>query len=285
MSVITMSSRARLSRKSIALLAAFTILLSLLAQAGFGAGLPGAEAAHITPVTVLDTGGLDQVDTGGGAQFDITGATVGHGEFGFAWDETDLTGNNSSDTCTYFLEPDGSVTAVCYSVQFEDDGTVTSGFPVSYVLACTEAQYSNGKCTGNTPISTEYSATCTAPSLVDPYFGDADDDQDLEASCVINELTGDVDGLLLLNTCSKASASQSSLSNDCLFSEIPAFLQLTKVVTNNTTPATDFTLTATGTDTISGAGETQLIPVTPGRLFAQRVRPGHLRADKPDLLH
>lgn len=106
-----------------------TILVTLLLLASLFASASLATATHLPLVTVLDAGGIDQIDTGNGAQQDITGAIIGHGEFGWAWDETVLSGNNSSDTCTYFRESDGSVTAVCYSVQYEDDGTITSGFP------------------------------------------------------------------------------------------------------------------------------------------------------------
>jgi uncharacterized repeat protein (TIGR01451 family) len=244
------------------------LVFLLVGGVAFG-GLTDARADHIPSVIVLDSGGIDQIDTGNGAQQDLAGAIVGpHGFFGFAWDETDLSGANSSDTCTYFGEPDNTVTAVCYSVEFDDspDGIV-DGFPTAVVYSCTEKQYSNGKCAGNTPVSSEYSVACTAPALVAPYFGtDLDDDDDLQATCTLTAIAdpAPVDSLLLLNTCTKPSASPSSLSNDCLFGEIPAFLQLTKEVLDGDKLATDFTLTATGADTISGNGDTQLIPVTPG---------------------
>ena len=79
-----------------------TVLLISL----FGAGLGSPALAQETFVTVLDDQGPDQLDQAndpGGSQQDITGARLGNqGSFGWAWDETDLSGNNSIDTCTYF---------------------------------------------------------------------------------------------------------------------------------------------------------------------------------------
>jgi hypothetical protein len=165
-----------------------TVLLISL----FGAGLGSPALAQESFVTVLDDQGPDQLDQAndpGGSQQDITGARLGNqGSFGWAWDETDLSGNNSIDTCTYFEEPDGTVTSVCYSVQFEPDGSITSGFPVYEVYDCGSTyDGAQQKCTGFNQLSTQYTATCGDPAVVPSYFGPPDfpvDDQpDLQADC------------------------------------------------------------------------------------------------------
>jgi hypothetical protein len=245
-----------------------TVLLISL----FGAGLGSPALAQESFVTVLDDQGPDQLDQAndpGGSQQDITGARLGNqGSFGWAWDETDLSGNNSIDTCTYFEEPDGTVTSVCYSVQFEPDGSITSGFPVYEVYDCGSTyDGAQQKCTGFNQLSTQYTATCGDPAVVPSYFGPPDfpvDDQpDLQADCKITLPDGSLaDDLLLLNTCTKTSASPSSNSNDCLFSDAVGFLQLLKVLPLDVTatPA-DFTLTA---GTLSGTAPVAQSPVTAG---------------------
>ena len=244
-----------------AIFAAFALVASALTITGLAAS--PAAAATIIP----DTGGYDQIDQGMGAQQDIAGVAIDGTTFAFAWDEPSLTGNNSSDTCTYFQEEDGTVTSICYSVQFDNDGSITSGFPQYTVYDC-GTTYGNGKCTGNNPVSAEYSVTCTDPVLVAPYFAQ-DPDQDLEASCTLAGLNGnDPNDLQYVNTCTKPSASPSSLSNDCIFdpgAPDPGFLQLIKVVTDGSAVPTDFVLSATnGTETVSGAGSTEIQPVSTG---------------------
>ena len=210
-------------------------------------------AAALTIVN--DTGGYDQIDQGNGAQQDISGVFFDGATFGFAWDEPQLSGNNTSDICTYFEEPDNSVTSICYSVAFDGAG----GFTTIFVVLDCGSTYGNGKCTGNNPVSTEYSVSCTDPSLVNPYFPQ-DPDQDLEAQCTLVGLNGN-DPLLLeyVNTCTKPSASPSSLSNDCVFGPgdpDPGRLQLVKIVDGGAAAPVDFVLEAANTtDTvISEAG-------------------------------
>ncbi|NNC81626.1 MAG: DUF11 domain-containing protein [Acidimicrobiales bacterium] len=253
-------------RTAVAVFAAFALFATVLAQAGFGAGLDAASAA---PLIIPDTGGHDQIDQGMGAQQDIAGVAIDGNTFAFAWDEPTLSGNNSTDTCTYFLEPDNTVTGVCYSVTFggldaNDDPIYNKSF-VAYDCGTT---YGNGKCTGNNPASSDYSVTCQDPVLVDPYFTE-DLDQDLQASCTILDSDDNAPTeLQYINTCTKPSASASSLSNDCIFDPKlpdPGFLQLLKVVADGTAMPTDFVLTATnGTETVSGAGSTELQPVSTG---------------------
>ena len=220
--------------------------------------------AQETFVTVVDDQGPDMLDQGtdpGNSQQDITGARIGdQGSFGWAWDETDLSGNNSIDTCTYFEETDGTVVSVCYSVQFEPDGTVTTGFPEFEVYDCGMTyDGAQQKCTGNNPVSTDYALTCEDPVQVPSYFT-PDDQPDLQADCLLTLANGDpADDLLLLNTCTKTSASPSSNSNDCLFSDAVGFLQLEKVVVDGDAVPADFTLTA---GTLTGTAPVALSPVT-----------------------
>lgn len=98
--------------------------------------------------------------------------------------------------------------------------------------------------------------------MIQHFTGDPD--QDLQATCTLTGLNGNsVDNLQLLNTCSKPSASPASLSNDCLFSELPAYLKLVKVVQDGRLPG-DRTLYWDGTGTNDGfvAGDnTQFVPV------------------------
>ena len=231
-------------------------------------------AIHLPSVIIVDSQGPDQLDQAndpGNSQQDLAGAIIApHGEFGWAWDEIDLSGNNSIDTCTYFEESDGSVTSVCYTARFNSDGTVQNGFPIIATYDCgTTYDSSQQKCTGNNSISTEYSATCTDPAQVTSYF-QPDDQLDLEASCQLirDDINADpIDDLLLLNTCSKTSDSPSSNSNDCIFEELPAFLQLVKAFD----PAgdgniEDWTVSASsgGTVVLSAAGITPVSPVEQG---------------------
>jgi len=236
--------------------------------------LCGVGAAHAQPLIIPDTGGYDQLDGGGSStsQKDLSGVFVDGNMFGFAWDETDLSGNNSSDTCTFFQAPDTTVHAVCYSVQFEPDGSITPGFPSFFVEHCVanngSSTYGNSKCTGNNPTSSDYTASCDAPILVTSYFGAEDDDDDLQAKCTITGLGGnDAAELQLINTCTKPSASPSSVSSDCIFDPNepdPGFLKLEKVIVDGTAVPTDFTLTATGPNTLTGDGSTVVTPVIAG---------------------
>ena len=227
-----------------------------------------ATAQTETFVTVVDDQGPDQLDQAtdpGNSQQDLTGARIGdQGSFGWAWDEIDLSGNNSIDTCTYFEETDGTVTSVCYSVQFDagDPPTVTDGFPMFEVYDCgTTYDGAQQKCTGNNPVSTDYALTCGDPVQVPSYFT-PDDQPDLQADCSLMLANGDpADDLLLLNTCTKTSASPSSNSNDCLFSDAVGFLQLEKVVVDGNAMPSDFTLTA---GTLTGTAPVALSPVTAG---------------------
>lgn len=137
------------------------------------------------------------------------------------------------------------MTSVCYSVQFEPDGTITNGFPQYEIYSC-EDTYDGAqqKCTGNNPVSTEYAVTCGEPVVVPSYFT-PDDQDDLQADCRVTNTDGSTaTDLLLLNTCTKTSASPSSNSNDCLFSDAVGFLQLEKVVVDGDATGADFTLTA-----------------------------------------
>ena len=245
-------------RKRSALLVAF---LTFIAGVGILAASP-ATAQTETFVTVVDDQGPDQLDQGtdsGNSQQDITGARIGdQGSFGWAWDETDLSGNNSIDTCTYFEEADGTVISVCYSLEFEQDGSVSSGFPAFSVYDC-GSDYSGAqqKCTGGNsiPVATDYTVDCGDPVLAPSYFT-PDDQLDLQADCTLSPS----DDLLLLNICTKTSASPSSGSNDCLFSDAVGFLQLEKVVLDGAATGADFTLTA---GTLTGQGPTvALSPVT-----------------------
>ena len=221
-----------------------------------------------TFVTVVDDQGPDQLDQAndpGNSQQDITGARIGNqGSFGWAWDETDLSGNNSIDTCTYFEEPDGTVVAVCYSVQFDPGGSVTSGFPTYDVYDCgTTYSGAQQKCTGNNPIAADYTVVCQDPAQVPSYFT-PDDQPDLQANCTLyNSPAGTpAIGLPLLNTCTKTSASPSSNSNDCLFSDAVGFLQLDKVVVDGDASPADFTLTA---GTLSGTAPVRAVTRYCGR--------------------
>ena len=224
--------------------------------------LTHAQGTTETFATVVDDQGpdqLDQANDSGSSQQDITGARIGsQGSFGWAWDEIDLSGNNSIDTCTYFEEPDGTVVSACYSVQFEPDGSVTSGFPQFELYDCgTTYSGSQQKCTGNNPVSADYNLSCDNPMVVSSFFT-PDDQPDLQADCKLTLPNGDPAGLLLLNTCTKTSASPSSNSNDCLFSDPVGFLELEKVVTGGPANPTDFTIAAGG---LSGNGIVQLAPV------------------------
>ena len=239
-------------------------LLDTSADSAYPAAIPGSgpfvgpfEGLYMAAALTIinDSGGYDQIDQGNGAQQDIAGVFFDGATFGFAWDEPQLSGNNTSDICTYFEEPDNSVTSICYSVAFDGAGGFTTIFEV---LDC-GSTYGNGKCTGNNPVSTQYSVSCTDPSLVDPYFPQ-DPDQDLEAQCTLVGLNGN-DPLLLeyVNTCTKPSASPSSLSNDCVFDPgdpDPGRLQLVKIVDGGAAVPVDFVLEAANTtDTvISEAG-------------------------------
>ncbi len=253
-------STSRLGRRGRMVLMLFALLPSFLAFTGLA---PTPAAAAETFVTVVDDQGPDQLDQAndpGNSQQDITGARIGNeGSFGWAWDETDLSGNNSIDTCTYFEEADGTVISVCYSVQFDPGGTVTAGFPTFEVYDCgTTYDGAQQKCTGNNPVSTDYVVSCGDPVQVPSYFT-PDDQPDLQADCTLTLANGDpADNLLLLNTCTKTSASPSSNSNDCLFSDAVGFLQLVKVVADGDASPGDFTLTA---GTLTGPGP--LVPLSP----------------------
>lgn len=248
-------------RKKIGVGTTLAVVASVLFVSAVAVQPAGAQAELF--VTVLDDQGPDQLDQAndpGNSQQDLSGARIGdQGSFGWAWDEIDLSGNNSIDTCTYFEEADGTVIAVCYSVQFESDGTITAGFPTFEVYDCgTTFTGSQQKCTGNNPISTDYSTTCQNPIQVASYFT-PDDQPDLQADCALSGVNGnDPADLLLLNTCTKTSASPSSNSNDCLFSDAVAFIQLEKVVASGDAVPSDFTLNA---GTISGPGP--LVPFSP----------------------
>ncbi|MDH4309861.1 MAG: hypothetical protein OEX04_20500, partial [Acidimicrobiia bacterium] len=232
-------------------------------------GAMPALADHIPPVTVTDSQGPDQLDQAndpGGSQQDLTAAIIApHGAFGWAWDETNLSGNNSIDTCTYFEEADGTVTSVCYSVQFDDASTITAGFPVYAVYDCgLDYSGSQQKCNGNNPVSTQYAVSCETPVIVDSYFT-PDDQPDLQAECQLTGLNGNsVEGLRLLNTCTKTSASPSSNSNDCIFEELPAFLQLVKEVADADASLWTMTASAGGVVVLSADGISPLSPVEEG---------------------
>ncbi len=232
-----------------------------------------AEAAHLPSTTLLDDGGIDNIDGGGGAtsQSDITAAIIGHNEFGWAWDETSLSGANSHDVCTYFDaggDPTvGDVVAVCYKVEYENNGSLSPGFPELRIYDC-DTTYDPGqqKCTGNNSLITDGSitATCSDPSVVPAYFG-ADPDADNQVDCQLGGPA--IDDLTMLNICSKSGESASSASKDCIFGAPPAFLQLVKVLdpaAPGPVPVTGFQLTATGPETITGAGGTLVLPVPAG---------------------
>ena len=242
-------------------------LIGLLVVLGFFPA--NASALDIIP----DTGGHDQIDQGNGAQQDIAGVSFDENTFSFAWDEPSLSGNNSSDVCSYFQNPGSvDVTSICYSVTFDN-----IDYETEYEIYTCEGTYGNGKCTGNNGTSTEYAISCTDPVLVAPYFT-ADPDEDLQASCTLTGLNGnDPADLQYINTCTKPSASPASLSNDCIFDPDlpdPGFLQLIKEVDGGTAIPEDFTLTATKTITlddgttdtlsISGDGSTGVETVLSG---------------------
>ncbi|NNE73777.1 MAG: hypothetical protein HKN26_08950, partial [Acidimicrobiales bacterium] len=267
-----------------ALMAASLVIAETAYNALSDSKVPSAAAAHIPLTSLLDDGGIDNVDGGGGAtsQSDLTAALVGHDEFGWAWDETALSGANSHDVCTYFDasgDPTtGDVTAVCYKVEYEGDGSVSPGFPQIAVYDCgTTYDPAQGKCTGNNPLITDGSvtATCTDPGIVPAYFG-ADDDADNQVTCVLaGSAVGD---LTLLNICSKSGESPSSASKDCIFGEPPAFLQLVKALdpaAPGPVPVEGFQLTAIGPETITGAGGTLVLPVPAGSYtLSEAAAPG-----------
>lgn len=258
----TLGGRKKRSTRKVAV--GVTTAVAMFASVLFSTGAAvGAQADPTTEtfVTIVDDQGPDQLDQAndpGNSQQDISGARVGsEGSFGWAWDETDLSGNNSIDTCTYFQETDGSVVSLCYSVQFEPDGTVTDGFPTFEVYDCGSSRYDGGqqKCTGNNPLAGGYTVDCTNPEEVASYFA-GDNQPDLQADC---SLTPN-DDLLLLNTCTKTSASPSSNSNDCLFSDAVGFVQLEKVVLGDTADPSAFILNA---GPVSGSGPVvELSPIT-----------------------
>ena len=238
-----------------------------------------ASADHAASVFITDVNGMDGDPNSVAEQSDLTGVLVGpHGEFGFAWDETDLNGANSSDTCTYYLEPDDSVTAVCYSVQYAD-GVVTD--PLYEIYDCENTyQPGNLKCTGTRPVSDEYDVECSAPEVADPPYFEDDDDADLFASCQLIGLNGnDVDALLLINTCSKPSASPSSDSKDCIFTGSVVFLAMTKVVADGSALPTDWTLAAVGPNAVSGDGQVDPVPLSPGTYALTETGTAPITAD------
>lgn len=220
----------------------------------------GAGPAVAAMTTILDIGGIDQIDQGHGDQMDVTAFTRDGATFGVAFDETSLSGNNSLDACTYLRESDGTVTAIC--------GSYANGVFTYEVLDC-GTDYKGGKCTGNSPTSQEYTATCTLTDV--PGFFTGDDNPDAYMQCTLTATslaTTPVTKLKYINTCSKASGSPSSLSNDCIFELDSPELRLLKVVSDGPAVATDFTLTATqsgGTGyVVSAAGDTGLVQVPAG---------------------
>ena len=233
-------------------------------------------ADHVPSVPVLDTGGHDQIDIGNGAQDDITVTIISpHGGFGWAWDETSLNGTNSLAACTYFQDVNGEVSAVCYSVDITN-GVVDEEITTVFDCDNTGYDFDTLKCAGNSAISTDYDATCELGGNdpnngVDPYFPQ-DGDNDLLVNCTITDSNGDEPvGLSLLNTCSKPSATESSASKDCVFSEEPAFLQLVKVVDGGTLIPEDWTLSASSGDFVfstngvsPGMGEPTISPIEVG---------------------
>ena len=230
-------------------------------------------ADHFPTTPVLDAGGIDNVDGGGSStsQSDITATLIGHNEFGWAWDETSLSGSNSHDVCTYFDE-DGDVAttddvlAVCYKIEYNQDGSVADGFPIFETYFCGSTYDPNQqKCTGGTPplYTGDLTVVCGDPMTVTAYFTN-DPDPDLEVLCTMEGAIAET--AVLLNTCSKSGESPSSASKDCIFGEAPAFLELIKVLEDGGNALEeDFTLLAEGEngEILSGNGITPLTPVTP----------------------
>ena len=239
------------------------------------------QADHVPSVPIFDTGGYDQIDIGNGAQDDISVTIISpHGGFGWAWDETSLNGNNSLAACTYFQDGDGEVSAVCYSVDITN-GVVDD--EVTAVFDCDATGYDFGtlKCAGNSATSTDYNASCELaddgdgdPNTdfgVSPFFNqapDVDPDNDLLVNCEITNVDNSVaTDLVLLNTCSKPSATESSASKDCIFTVAPGFLQLVKKIDPpEDGNVMDWLLEASlnGELKVSGNGETAVVPVEVG---------------------
>ena len=183
---------------------------------------------------IADDQGEDELDSDandpGGSQKDLSGVRLfDDGNIGWTWDEPGFpSGANSLDTCTYWNEGGNlnttNVIVLCYSTQLETGGG-GGGTVVSSVVVyeCGDG-YDAGlqKCGGNSAVSTRYTATCDdPPEEVDPVFS-GDNNKDFKVDCVLTA-TGNappVDELRYLNTCSKASESESSVSDDCAFAEV-----------------------------------------------------------------
>jgi len=256
------------SLRNVAAIATAAVVIAAVAI--FGSGLLAQPASAQQGLIIPDTGGHEQIDQGNGAQLDIAGVGVMGDMIEFAWDEPLLSGNNSSDACSYWQEPDGTVTALCYSVTFIDPAIPT--YDTMWTVYDCGTSYGNGKCTGNNPTSSDYTAACIDPILVAPYFAADDPDDDLQAKCTLTGLNGNdptID-LQYINTCTKPSASPSSLSNDCIFDpdSDPAFLSLDKIVVDGSAVPGDFTLTATNSgnaaESIGGPGGVTTTPVNAG---------------------
>ncbi|MEO7663001.1 hypothetical protein [Gaiella sp.] len=197
-------------------------------------------------------------------------------QYGWKWDEVDLSGKNTQDVCVYLSsttsgasDPNAAEYAVCYSL-LQVNPTDTPVATITYwscpTYATANASTGGQKCFGNStetlPAGVTLSATAALTTDVLPQFS-TDPDNDTQ---VILDVTSNLN-LTLINICSKKSSSPASDSSDCGIERAPAFLKLVKVVQGGPALPSEWTLSWDGPGTNDGSvtgDNTQFVPVLEG---------------------
>ncbi|NNJ47871.1 MAG: tandem-95 repeat protein, partial [Acidimicrobiia bacterium] len=277
-----LATRSR-SRNSLAILAALSLVFSLLAQTGFGAGFPEAAAAI---ETTIDEGGAN--DPQGDGQKDLTQFTLDTApgmadtwdiRVGWSWDETTTT--QTADACSlYDTDDDGLANyAVCVTIvgdPAEPGGgakTAVQAANSPRIYECT-ADSRADRCAGDSLLSGPYATTCSVTSNdpVDPFSAGDDYPNDTTALCDVD--FGDFPvAVTLINACSYPSEQPNSSASDCVLIPREGFIQIVKVATPDDGTVFSFAFDdgdAATTDpavTISGSG-TEIVPVVTGASYS-----------------
>ncbi len=213
-------------------------------------------------------------DTAGSSQADVTQICYDNSnlptsyDITLNWDETGISGKNTSDGCALF-DTDGDALglidyAIC--VQLGDNPyELELGSPYAYQCNTPNSQVA---CGGEVLLSLSAGTTCsvTSPVSDDPFIGGSSYPNDGKVTCTIS--TSDIPaGGLQINFCSYTSASPTSAPKDCVQSIGGAQIFLLKDASPDDSTNFAFNTTSLGgfsqNDVIVGDGGT-IIDVTPG---------------------
>jgi uncharacterized repeat protein (TIGR01451 family) len=234
----------------------FTVLATLLHP-------QPATASDVWAFTV-DDGGVNQIDSGGGNQRDLTRLGVDDSHAGFrwitwSWDSTNVfNGGNTGDGCAYFdTDSDGNANYIVCAQITNSGAQVRTTNNTPGVYACTSDNQPD-KCNpanvvassgvdmltfgGNTDTASNDLRTNT-----DPFVGgdDAPDDVTIVFSIPTSFLPATAQ---LLNVCSRSSGTITSDSADCIFKPTAGFLTIVKQTDVSTSQAFSFAVSPAATD-------------------------------------